>query len=151
MAGSDAWQMLRFGFPEILTCLKNISFHCFLDYDVGSGLMTMFLWTVGSFLVFCKKCDLTLFLSVIFNFVKKLSNPTSLISAATLKLAQDCEAKLRSTIFLHHLAISAMSSNPEVPGIHFGSEGDRELQQTASLGSLGNRSMRRAGDPKQGL
>jgi len=54
MAGSDAWKMFLWPFQDVdfdvfenMTPLENMILHDVLDYYVGSGLMKMFLWTMG--------------------------------------------------------------------------------------------------------
>ena len=42
-----------------------------VDYFFGTGLMEMFLWTVGSFYVFGEKWDSTCFLPLRFHFFEK--------------------------------------------------------------------------------
>ena len=42
-----------------------------VDYFFGTGLMKVFLWTVGSFYVFGEQLDLTCFLPVRFHFFEK--------------------------------------------------------------------------------
>ena len=45
---TESWMCITF-LTKHATLLKIISFHSFLDYDFGTGLMEMLLLTVGSF------------------------------------------------------------------------------------------------------
>ena len=67
-----------------------------VDYLFGTGLMGMFIWTVGSFDVFGEKWDLTLFLPLRFNFFEN-----TLISTFIFYLQRSIIPKLgKALIFL---------------------------------------------------
>ena len=61
----------RFGFFEKSDTLKIITVHICLDYLFGSGLMEMFLWTVGSFYDFGEQVGFDLSFSIQSLFFEK--------------------------------------------------------------------------------